>query len=98
MKKSTIIIGLLILAVGLYFYTKNQRNAYTKATIKTGDAVAGIYTGSQKILGTNQYLANGDPIKGTMNADGSVKYTYVTSYGTKSINIPASQIKNLKIA
>lgn len=98
MKKSTIIIiGILSLA-GLLLYAKNRRDAYTKATIKTGDAVSGIYIGSQKLLGTNNFLTNGDLIHGTMNADGTIKYTYATSYGTKSINIPASQIKNLKIA
>jgi hypothetical protein len=97
MKRSTLT---LLIGVGLIFlwyrdFVKEKSKAATGENIIIANHVSATYIGQEKILGTYVNLENGDLVKGILNTDGSLTYSYMTSYGGKTIKIPSTEITNI---
>lgn len=94
MKKSFIIIGIAsILGIVWYFSKKGSGKTFT---VNGSKQVSAIYTGKDRIQGTNLTLAKGDTVKGVLNEDGSLTYDYMTSYGMKTVTLPPVYITDIQ--
>jgi hypothetical protein len=89
MKKSTIIIGIVILVFGIWYFTRKS---------KTGSSVQALYIGPNiQVVMAAQYVnivKKGQIIKGTLNSDGSLAFQYIGNMGViETQTIPATDFQ-----